>query len=306
MKVIVAGLGIQGLKRVKIVGNDLVCTVDPYKKNANFSSINQVPLELYDAAILAVPEETKYDLIKYLLSNSKHILVEKPLLLTSLEKFSEIQNLAKEKNVFVYSAYNHRFEPQIQRVKKLLENKVLGRVYSCNLFYGNGTAKLVKESPWRDQKSGVLSDLGSHLFDLVDFWFDAKKIDKVQSRLSNFENLSPDNAELLFEMSGIHFNLKMTYCSWKNNFSCEIIGENGSLNINGLCKWGNSELVHSIRKLPSGKPREKKIIEFENNETLNMEYNYFKNMVNLNAQTSLVKDRWIFSNIMEIYKGYDN
>ena len=306
MKVIVAGLGIQGQKRVKIVGSDLVCTVDPYKKNANFSSITEVPLELYDAALLAVPEETKYDLIKYLLSNSKHILVEKPLLLTSIDKFSEIQNLAIEKNVFVYSAYNHRFEPQIQRVKKLLENKAIGRVYSCNLFYGNGTAKLVKESPWRDQNSGVLSDLGSHLFDLVDFWFDAKKIDRFQSRLSNFENISPDNAELLFDMSGIHFNLRMTYCSWKNSFRCEIIGENGSLSINGLCKWGNSELVHSIRKLPSGKPNENKITEFESNETFNMEYEYFKNKVNMNAQTSLVKDRWIFSNIMEIYDRYQN
>ena len=27
----------------------------------------------------------------------------------------------------------------------------LGRLYRCRLFYGNGTARLVRESAWRDQ-----------------------------------------------------------------------------------------------------------------------------------------------------------
>ena len=33
------------------------------------------------------------------------------------------------------------------------------------MFYGNGTARLVRDSAWRDQGAGVLPDLGSHLLD---------------------------------------------------------------------------------------------------------------------------------------------
>ena len=39
------------------------------------------------------------------------------------------------------------------------------------MFYGNGTARLVRDSDWRDQGSGVLHDLGSHLLDTVAYWF---------------------------------------------------------------------------------------------------------------------------------------
>ena len=40
------------------------------------------------------------------------------------------------------------------------------------MFYGNGTARLVRNSYWRDQGNGVLSDLGSHLVDTSKFFFD--------------------------------------------------------------------------------------------------------------------------------------
>jgi len=304
MKIIVVGLGVQGLKRIKEVGDDLVFTVDPQNKNANFSSVREVPLELYDSAILAVPDAPKYDLLIYLLNNSKHVLVEKPLMLPSVKNFFELEELASKKKTFLYTAYNHRFEPNIKRAKTFLENNHLGEIYACNLYYGNGTAQLVKNSPWRDQNSGVLADLGSHLFDLIDFWFKAEKIESLKSTLSRLENMSPDSAQLSFEMSNIQFNLGMTYCSWKNTFRCEIIGEKGSIQISSLCKWGDSEFVHLIRKLPSGKPLENRIIEPVGDKTFKKEYEYFKKKSKMNFSVSLLKDRWIYSNIKKVYDEY--
>ena len=61
-------------------------------------------------------------------------------------------------------------------MKKLINKKTLGKIYSCRMFYGNGTAKLVKNSKWRDTKSGVINDLGSHLLDTCLFWFGRKKL----------------------------------------------------------------------------------------------------------------------------------
>ena len=53
----------------------------------------------------------------------------------------------------------------------MIQSNKLGKIYSCRLFYGNGTAKLVKESEWRDKGIGVLADLGSHLLDICNYWF---------------------------------------------------------------------------------------------------------------------------------------
>ena len=56
-------------------------------------------------------------------------------------------------------------------MRDLVADGRLGRLYHCRMFYGNGTARLVRESDWRDHGSGVLHDLGSHLLDTASFWF---------------------------------------------------------------------------------------------------------------------------------------
>ena len=70
-----------------------------------------------------------------------------------------------------YTAYNHRFEPHYVRMRDLVKSGVLGDIYRCRMFYGNGTARLVRDSAWRDRGAGVLPDLGSHLLDTARFWF---------------------------------------------------------------------------------------------------------------------------------------
>ena len=52
-------------------------------------------------------------------------------------------------------------------MRELIVSGELGEIYSCRMFYGNGTARLVRESDWRDQGAGVLPDLGSHLLDTL-------------------------------------------------------------------------------------------------------------------------------------------
>ena len=51
MKVIVAGLGIQGNKRRKYAGKDYVASVDPVSNEADYRCISEVPLNTYDTVI---------------------------------------------------------------------------------------------------------------------------------------------------------------------------------------------------------------------------------------------------------------
>ena len=79
MKILIVGLGVQGLKRKKLLNDHKVLTVDKVNKKADFKNIKDVPKNNYDAVFLCTPDKVKYSLLKYCIKNRKHILVEKPL-----------------------------------------------------------------------------------------------------------------------------------------------------------------------------------------------------------------------------------
>ena len=65
MKIVIVGLGTQGLKRLKIAGNKVLATVDPYNPNANFKSLNDIPVNKYDAVFICTPDNIKYSIISF-------------------------------------------------------------------------------------------------------------------------------------------------------------------------------------------------------------------------------------------------
>jgi predicted dehydrogenase len=237
------------------------------------------------------------------LKNKKHILVEKPLFFAEYSQFIEIQELALKNSCYIYVAYNHRFETHFQNIKSALQSRLVGEIYYCKLFYGNGTSRLVKNSHWKDSGFGVLADLGSHLLDAIDFWFGNEKVYNIKSRHYNFENISADLATAMFTMRKINFNLEVSLCSWKNTFTCDIIGSKGSLHINGLRKWGQSVYTHRSRILPSGIPKEVQIIESQGDLTWKLEYEYFKGKTMSGASADLSKEIWIFESLRSFYEN---
>jgi scyllo-inositol 2-dehydrogenase (NADP+) len=65
MRVIVAGLGVQGYKRRRIADKDFVADVDPVITEARYRSIVDVPLADYDAVLACIPDEPKIELLTY-------------------------------------------------------------------------------------------------------------------------------------------------------------------------------------------------------------------------------------------------
>src|SRR6202795_4908671 len=112
MRVAIIGLGVQGGKRRAIAGDHVVAVVDPIVSDVDFQRIEEVPLGSFDAACVCVPDQEKFAILRYLLANGKHALVEKPLLGSSAE-IRELIRLSRSKRVTCYTAYNHRFEPHI-------------------------------------------------------------------------------------------------------------------------------------------------------------------------------------------------
>ena len=133
MKVIVVGLGVQGHKRRQFAGADYVCSVDPVHPEAEYKTVQEVPLANYDAALVCTPDEPKVELLTYLLGNGKHVLVEKPLWADDEEQLSKLESIARDKGVFCYTAYNHRFEPHFVRMRELIASGRLGRIHRCRM-----------------------------------------------------------------------------------------------------------------------------------------------------------------------------
>jgi predicted dehydrogenase len=293
MRVVVAGMGVQGPKRRKSAGDDFVCFVDPDRSAADYSRIEDVPLHAYDAVLACIPDEPKPAMLRYCVENRKSVLVEKPLWADGEQHIRALEQSARANEVVVYTAYNHRFEPHYVRMRDLIASGELGEIYSCRMFYGNGTARLARESAWRDAGAGVLPDLGSHLLDTCRFWFGDFADAFAVVGAHHFENKSPDHVVIASETSRPRIELEMTMLMWKNHFTCDILAEKGSAHIESLCKWDAATFTRRLRVLPSGRPPEEKISLSQADPTWDLEYAHFKRLVEGGATTDLSTDLWL-------------
>ena len=298
MRVVVVGLGIQGRKRLAVAGPEAVATVDPVQSEARYRSVTDVPLDAYDAALVCTPDEAKLELLEYLLAHGKHVLVEKPLLTPDDVVLERLAAVAQEKAVACYTAYNHRFEPHFVRMKRLIDSGELGRLYRCRMFYGNGTARDVRNSPWRDQGAGVLPDLGSHLLDTALFWFGRSPRDFRVISCHRFETAAFDHVVVGAEGEPA-LELEMTLLSWRNHFTCDLLAERGSAHIESLCKWGPTLFTRRWRKLPSGRPDDEAVTLVQPDPTWALEYEHFKRLC-ATGSSNIGNDLWINRRLDEL------
>ena len=235
----------------------------------------------------------------------KNVLVEKPLLASDDATLVDLQDLARRNEVICYTAYNHRFEPHFVRMRDLLASGTLGEIYSLRMFYGNGTARLVRQSGWRDQGAGVLPDLGSHLLDTLMFWLPEARQWTFNLRAARrHENASFDQVVLDADPpSGPLIQLEMMLLSWRNHYTADVFAEKGSAHIESLCKWGPSRFTRRRRTLPSGRPPEESTVLVQDDPTWESEYSHFLALCAGRKLCSLENDIWINRSLNELSRA---
>ncbi len=294
MRSLIIGLGVQGRKRAAIAGTELAGTVDPVAADARYRQLDDVPPESFDAALVCTPDGAKLELLRRLLSLGKHVLVEKPLLTSGPAPLRELAELARAGGACCYTAYNHRFEPHLVRLAELIASGTLGKIHLLRFFYGNGTARDVQNSPWRDRGLGVLADLGSHLFDLVLFLLGPSGSGRHYRSWAchRLENRAYDHCAFGSAPTpgapAVHCEVSLV--SWKNTFAADV---------DGLCKWGPSRLTIRRRVLPSGRPSEDVHIIEQPDPTWALEYAHFKKLCEAGG-TNLHNDEWIAAALDEV------
>ena len=249
------GYGRIGKKHAKIIQKNERCNLAAIVDiNNNLRSSDKISSTTYfnslkdlfksnveiDVAVIATPNNLHSSNSLECLSNNCHIVVEKPMALTKIEAEKIIRKSNEvKKNVFV--VMQNRFSPPLSWIKKILDKKILGKIYLVQLScFWNRDNRYYKNHDWHGKKDldgGTLFTQFSHYIDLL-YWLFGD-ITNIVSKLKNFNH----NETIEFEDSGfITFDFK-NGGSGAMNYSTSVAGENfeSSLSViaqNGTIKIG--------------------------------------------------------------------
>jgi predicted dehydrogenase len=288
MRYLVVGYGNIGAKRKAVLGERCVATVDPGNGAADHATPAGCPPSTYDAAILAVPNPAKVELVDYFLGLGKQVLIEKPFIL-DLATADRLARRGRQHGAIWYTSYNFRFEPNVVALTRQLAAGAIGEVYRVRMFYGNGTAGNLAGT-WRDSTLGVLEDMASHLVDLAGFVFGRFGCEFRVWERRGHELKGPDHC--ILATADRSLVIEVSFLSWKNRWRIEVVGERGALEMDGLTKWGTSELRLLRRKFPSGAPEETVESASGPDPTWAADIAHFEAMAAA-GQTSRENDLWI-------------
>jgi len=293
MRYVLVGLGNIGAKRKTVLGSRCVATIDPFNPAADYRTPDDCHNNAYDAVVLSTPNDVKLDLIRRFLDRGKHVLVEKPLMLTR-EDADDLRGRSIRHGAVWYTSYNFRFEPNVVALRGHLRAGAIGRVYRVRMFYGNGTAGNIAGT-WRDSRFGVLEDMASHLIDLAGFLFDKFGVEFRVWERRGHELKGIDHCILATADRSIV--IECSFLSWRNRWRIEVTGERGALEMDGLTKWGESSLVLRRRQFPSGPPEESLQIAHGPDPTWALDLAHFEELA-ASGVTSCDNDLWISRTIM--------
>jgi predicted dehydrogenase len=218
-----------------------------------------------EAVVVSTPPNVAPTIARFALSEGKHVLVEKPFGRSARELWP-IADVARHNHVLLKAGYNHRYHPGIQTARQMFADGVIGKLLHLTCTYGHG-GRPGYEREWRTAAAvaggGELLDQGVHAIDLFR-WFAGDFEEAFAFLSTSCWPIAPaeDNAfALLRSQSGIVAQLHASWTQWKNTFQFEIVGDLGSLSVNGLGRsYGPERLVWTARS-SSGAP-EQKTFEF--------------------------------------------
>lgn len=112
------------------------------------------------AVNVCTPNSSHFEICKAALEMDKHVLVEKPITLTSSEGW-ELVNLAQEKGLTLSVGHIFRFNNALAEAKRLIGERFFGDLFQIEMTWTN------LEQSWPDRD--VLMDLAPHMFDIQNY-----------------------------------------------------------------------------------------------------------------------------------------
>lgn len=172
-----------------------------------------------DLVCVTTPNRFHHDMIQYALNAGKHIIAEKPLS-DNIDEVRVLTSNVKGYNKLAIVDHQLRFNPYIRKIKELISNGTLGKIYSIRIQQqASGFAD--PNTPWNwsfDAKEGggVRLAMISHFVDLMQFWFGKRSIINVNGYMNPITKVRKDSC------GNIHEVYASAICSAQINFSDEM------------------------------------------------------------------------------------
>jgi predicted dehydrogenase len=190
IKVGIVGFGISA----KVFHAPFVTTVPGYELVAVMERHNRASAEIYpwvkvvrtfeelvedpgiDLIVVTTPNETHFPYARAALQHGKHVVLEKPFTITTVEARTLVELSHKSKAVLsVYQ--NRRYVADFFTIREIFSKNLLGHVHEFEAHY-NRYRPEAKPNAWREEPkpgSGILYDLGSHIIDQALYFFGMPK-----------------------------------------------------------------------------------------------------------------------------------
>lgn len=249
IKFAVVGCGHIGRRYIQLIKNNpcaSLVAISDIKYVELFPVFNSIDSLLsnsteIDVVIIATPNGLHAQHAIKALYSGKHVVIEKPMALTSMDA-QRIINAANTAKRHVFTVMQNRHSPPAQWLKELVNSGKLGTVFlvQVNCFWNRDQRYYTTDS-WhgtKDMDGGTLFTQFSHFIDILWWLFgDIKNIsarffDFNHRHLTQFEDSGFVQFDFVNGGSGV---LNYSTSVWDANMesSITIIAENGSVRIGG-------------------------------------------------------------------------
>ncbi|MCD1261113.1 oxidoreductase [Paenibacillus athensensis] len=119
-----------------------------------------------ELVVVATPNDSHFALAKQALERGKHVVVDKPMTITS-DEARELIALARERGRVLSTFQNRRWDGDFLTIRQVVKDGLLGRLVEYEAHFDRFRHAL-KPGAWREKAqpgAGILYDLGAHLID---------------------------------------------------------------------------------------------------------------------------------------------
>jgi predicted dehydrogenase len=196
-----------------------------------------------DFVTIVTPNFAHFEPAMMALENGFHVVIEKPITV-SLDEAKKLKKKVEDTGLLLCLTHTYTGYPMVKQAKEMVNSGMLGKIRKVFVEYRQGWLSTLSEregnqgAAWRTDpkksgKSGVMGDIGTHAFNLVEYITDLQ-VTKLCADLNTVvegRQLDDDGAVLLKFNNGASGVLVATQVAAgeENNLSIKVYGEKGGL-----------------------------------------------------------------------------
>ena len=189
-----------------------------------------------NVAVIATPTSTHVPLALQAAKRGCHLFIEKPVS-DRMEGLTELLDVVTDQGLVTLVGCNMRFHPGLMKVKRLLEEKAVGRVVGARVEVGS---YLPDWHPWEDYREtySALARLGGgvildavHELDYIRWMLgDVRAVACFAGKQSGLDIETEDTAAILLRFAeGAIGEVHLDYVQREYSRTCQVIGDEGTI-----------------------------------------------------------------------------